>query len=176
MRVFGIGGWSGSGKTTLIERVAPCLIGRGRTVSVIKHAHHGFDLDRPGKDSYRHREAGALEVLITSGERWALMHEMRGGGEPTLAQCVERMAPCDLILVEGYKATPIPKLEVWRAATGKPPLFPDDLSIVAVATDSTGALPSIAPGRALAIVSLEDIEAIATLIERSAGNFPPSID
>lgn len=177
MRLFGFAGWSGSGKTTLIERVVPCLIGRGLTVSVIKHAHHGFDLDRPGKDSYRHREAGALEVLVTSGGRWALMHELRGRPEPTLAECVARMAPCDLVLVEGYKAAPIPKLEVWRAATGKPPMFPDDPSIVVVATDSLDRMGPTKPlEREFAVVALDDIAAITTLVEDRARNLPSGID
>ena len=177
MRVFGIAGWSGSGKTTLIERVVPRLIRGGLTVSVIKHAHHGFDLDRPGKDSYRQREAGALEVLVTSGSRWALMHELRGEPEPTLAESIARLTPCDLVLVEGYKTVPIPKLEVWRAATGKPQLFPEDPSIVAVATDSIGQLPAgMAPGRQVEALPLDDIEAITTLILQKARNLQPGID
>jgi len=177
MRVFGIAGWSGSGKTTLIERVVPCLMRRGLTVSVIKHAHHGFDLDRPGKDSYRQREAGAIEVLVTSGERWALMHELRGAPEPTLAESVGRMTPCDIVLVEGYKTVPIPKLEVWRAATGKPQIFPGDPAIVAVASDSLDCLPpGTAPDREIALLSLADTEAITTFIERNARIWAPSID
>ena len=175
MRVIGIAGWSGSGKTTLIERVVPVLIGRGLDVSVIKHAHHGFDLDRPGKDSYRHREAGAKEVLITSGGRWALMHELRGAAEPTLAECLARMCPCDLVLVEGYKALPIPKLEVWRAANGKPPLFPDDPSIIGLATDSVPPLQTQASPPLPKIVPLDDAGAIATFVDHNALEFPPSV-
>ena len=101
-RVFGFAGWSGSGKTTLIEQVIPCLIARGLTVSLVKHAHHAFDVDYPGKDSYRHREAGCSEVLVTSSRRWALVHELRGAPELTLAETLERLSPCDLVLIEGY--------------------------------------------------------------------------
>ncbi|HZX31976.1 MAG TPA: molybdopterin-guanine dinucleotide biosynthesis protein B [Rhodocyclaceae bacterium] len=135
MKAFGIAGYSGSGKTTLLEKLIPQLTGRGLKVSVIKHAHHGFDIDRPGKDSYRHREAGATEVLISCGERWALMHELRREQEPSLADLLSRLAPCDLVLVEGFKNEPIPKLEVYRPANGKPPLYPEREDIVAVASD-----------------------------------------
>ncbi|MGE5492035.1 MAG: molybdopterin-guanine dinucleotide biosynthesis protein B [Actinomycetota bacterium] len=135
MKAFGIAGYSGSGKTTLLEKLIPELTGRGLKVSVIKHAHHGFDIDRPGKDSYRHREAGATEVLISCGERWALMHELRTEAEPSLADLLGRLAPCDLVLVEGFKTEPIPKLEVYRPANGKPPLYPERKDIVAVASD-----------------------------------------
>lgn len=135
MKAFGIAGYSGSGKTTLLEKLIPQLTARGIKVSVIKHAHHGFDIDRPGKDSYRHREAGATEVLISCGERWALMHELRREKEPSLAELLGRLAPCDLVLVEGFKTEPIPKLEVYRPANGKPPLYPERKDIVAVASD-----------------------------------------
>ncbi|MFA7666932.1 MAG: molybdopterin-guanine dinucleotide biosynthesis protein B [Burkholderiaceae bacterium] len=134
-RVFGFAGWSGAGKTTLIEGLIPRLVGRGMKVSLLKHAHHGFDLDQPGKDSFRHRQAGASEVLIGSARRWALMHELRDEAEPALAQLLARLSPCDLVLVEGYKRAPIPKLEVHRPALGKPLLQPDDPYIVAVAAD-----------------------------------------
>ncbi|MBS1189065.1 MAG: molybdopterin guanine dinucleotide biosynthesis accessory protein MobB [Rhodocyclaceae bacterium] len=136
MRVFGIAGYSGSGKTTLLERLIPRLTARGLRVSVIKHAHHGFDIDRPGKDSYRHREAGATEVLLSCGQRWALMHELRDAAEPTLGELLDRLAPCDLVLVEGFKNEPIPKLEVYRPDHGKPPLYPERDDIVAVASDA----------------------------------------
>ena len=136
MKVFGIAGYSGSGKTTLLEKLIPALIRRGLKVSVIKHAHHGFDIDRPGKDSYRHREAGASEVLLACGERWALMHERRDAPEPTLADLLARLAPCDLVLIEGFKQEPVPKLEVYRPENGKPPLYPERQDIVAVATES----------------------------------------
>jgi molybdopterin-guanine dinucleotide biosynthesis adapter protein len=136
MRVFGFAGFSGSGKTTLIEQLIPVFRGEGLTVSLIKHAHHEFDVDQPGKDSYRHRQAGCQEVLLTSHLRWALMHELRGAPELTLAAAMARLSPCDLVLVEGFKDAPIPKLEVYRAGLGKPLLHPHDTHIVAVATDS----------------------------------------
>ena len=136
MKVFGFAGYSGSGKTTLIEQLIPSFAGRGLKVSVIKHAHHSFDIDQPGKDSYRHREAGAAEVLLTSANRWVLMHELRGGPEPGLREQLRLISPCDLVLVEGYKFADIPKVEVHRQATGKPLLHPDDPNIVAVASDA----------------------------------------
>lgn len=136
MRVFGFAGYSGSGKTTLIEQLIPRFVIRGLRVSLIKHAHHLFEIDRPGKDSYRHREAGASEVLITSDQRWVLMHELRGAPEPALAQQLERFSPCDLVLVEGYKHAAIPKIEIHRPSIGKPMLHPSDPNIVAVACDS----------------------------------------
>lgn len=135
MIVYGIAGWSGSGKTTLIEKLIPCLTARGVAVSVIKHAHHGFDLDRPGKDSFRHREAGATQVLMLSNDRWVLMHELRGAPEPTLDEQLRLLAPCDLVLIEGYKAAPVPKIEVHRPEHGKPPLWIDNPHVVAVATN-----------------------------------------
>jgi molybdopterin-guanine dinucleotide biosynthesis adapter protein len=164
MRVFGFAGWSGSGKTTLIEQVVPKLVARGVRVSLIKHAHHRFDVDRAGKDSYRHRHAGCSEVLVTSRERWALMHELRGGRELTLAETLARLSPCDLVLIEGYKAAPIPKLEVWRPAAGKPLLYPRDPHIIGIATDSLEPLPPTGCGRELIRMKLEDTEAIATLV------------
>jgi len=135
MKLFGLAGWSGSGKTTLMKALLPELIGRGVTVSTIKHAHHSFDVDQPGKDSYEHRRAGATEVLVASANRWALMHELRGDGEPGLDALVERMAAVDLLLVEGFKRHPHPKLEIHRPGNGKPLLCPDDPHIVAVASD-----------------------------------------
>ncbi len=135
MKVIGFAGYSGSGKTTLVTRVVPILVGAGLKVSVLKHAHHGFDVDQPGKDSHRFREAGAQEVLVGSGARWALMHELRGAPEPPLGSLIARLSPCDLVLVEGYKRATIPKIEVWRQATGSPRLWPDDRDIVAVASD-----------------------------------------
>ncbi len=135
MKIFGIAGFSGSGKTTLMERMLPAFVLEGLTVSVIKHAHHLFDVDRPGKDSYRHREAGATEVLITGGERWVLMHELRGQPEQTLEQMIKHFSPCDIVLVEGFKNEPIPKLEVHRAASGRPLLYASDPDVVAIATD-----------------------------------------
>jgi molybdopterin-guanine dinucleotide biosynthesis adapter protein len=140
-RILGIAGYSGSGKTTLLEKVIPILRQDGLRISVIKHAHHDFDIDRPGKDSFRHREAGAQEVLIVSGHRWALMHELRDEPEPSLDELVNRLSPCDLLLVEGYKFSDIPKLEIHRTATGHPLLHPDDANIIAVVTDSKADFP-----------------------------------
>jgi molybdopterin-guanine dinucleotide biosynthesis adapter protein len=141
-------------------------------VSLIKHAHHGFDVDQPGKDSYRHRKAGCAEVLVTSGERWALMHELRGGAELTLDETLAKLSPCDLVLVEGYKAAPIPKLEIWRAAAGKPLLYPRDPWILAVATDTPELLPPLPAGRTLAVLALDDLASIATLAQREARTLP----
>ena len=131
MKIFGFAGWSGSGKTTLIERLIPLFVARGLTVSLIKHAHHTFDMDQPGKDSYRHRHAGCTEVLVSSSRRWALMHELRGAPEPGLASSSKQMSPCDLLLVEGFKREPMPKLEVYRAPVGEPLIHPHDPNIVA---------------------------------------------
>ena len=136
MRIFGFAGWSGSGKTTLIEQLIPRFVQRGLRVSLIKHAHHTFDVDQPGKDSYRHRQAGAAEILVTSSRRWVMMHELRGAHEPSFEDQVKRISPCDLLLVEGFKHAPIPKLEVWRKETGEPLLHPNDPHIVAVASDA----------------------------------------
>lgn len=135
MKVFGFAGWSGSGKTTLIEQLIPRFVGRGLKVSLIKHAHHTFDVDHPGKDSYRHRQAGCHEVMVSSGKRWVLMHELRGEPEPSIEDQIRRMTPCDLLLIEGYKTYPMPKLEIYREANGKPMLYPDDHQIVAAASD-----------------------------------------
>lgn len=135
-QVLGIVGWSGAGKTTLIAALLPLLRARGLAVSTIKHAHHGFDIDRPGKDSHRHREAGAQEVLIASAGRWVLMHE-NAGPEPELNELLTRLAPVDLVLVEGFKSHPGPKLEVYRSVLGKPPLWPERPDIAAVASDRT---------------------------------------
>jgi molybdopterin-guanine dinucleotide biosynthesis protein B len=157
MKLFGFAGYSGSGKTTLIERLIPLFVREGLKLSVIKHAHHDFDLDTPGKDSYRHREAGASEVIVSGGHRWVLMHELRGAPEPTLEQQLARLAPCDLVLVEGYKHYPIPKIEVWRRAAGKPLLFPSDRHVIAVASDTPleTALPQF---------GLDDVEDIAAFV------------
>ena len=136
MKVFGFAGWSGSGKTTLIEKLIPRFVGAGLRVSLIKHAHHTFDVDQPGKDSYRHRHAGASEVMVTSSRRWVLMHELRGAAEPSFEAQLARLSPCDLVIVEGFKHAAIPKLEVWRRATGEALLHPNDPHIVAIATDT----------------------------------------
>lgn len=161
VRLFGISGYSGAGKTTLIERLLPLLGARGLRVSVIKHTHHEFDIDQPGKDSYRHRGAGAAEVLLAGGKRWALLHEVRAEPAPSLLQLATRLAPCDLILVEGFKREPIPKIEVFRPATGKPPLWLNDASILAVASDQPCPAPLQPPPRWL---SLHDCEEIARYI------------
>ncbi|MBN9563648.1 MAG: molybdopterin-guanine dinucleotide biosynthesis protein B [Alphaproteobacteria bacterium] len=135
VKVLGVIGWSGSGKTTLLTALLPLLRASGLTVSTVKHAHHGFDMDRPGKDSFRHREAGAQEVLVVSGSRWALLHEV-AGPEPPLEALLARLAPVDLVLVEGFKTHPYPKLEVHRPELGKPPIWPEQRDVVAVATDA----------------------------------------
>lgn len=160
MKVFGLRGWSGSGKTTLLVRLIPELVGRGVSVSTVKHAHHGFDVDQKGKDSFRHREAGATEVMVSSARRFALMHERRGGTEATLEELLTRMSPVDLVLVEGYKEQPHDKLEVWRAATEKPLLAGADPHVVAVAT--TDPLPP----QPVPVLDLNDVNAIADFIVR----------
>lgn len=141
MKVFGFTGYSGAGKTTLIEQLIPRFVMHGLRVSLIKHAHHHFDIDRPGKDSFRHREAGASEVMLVSDQRWVLMHELRGEPEPLLEAQLLRFSPCDLVLVEGYKFTGIPKIEVHRPANGKPLIYTDGLNIVALASDVKFELP-----------------------------------
>jgi molybdopterin-guanine dinucleotide biosynthesis protein B len=136
MKIFGFAGWSGSGKTTLIEKLIPLFTARGISVSLLKHAHHTFEIDQPGKDSFRHRKAGCTEVLVTSSRRWALIHELRGAPEPGLQALIERMSPCDLLLVEGFKREAIPKLEVYRAEVGEPLIHPNDANVVAIASDA----------------------------------------
>lgn len=145
MKVIGFAGWSGSGKTTLVEQVIGLLEARGLVVSLIKHAHHDFDIDYPGKDSWRHRHAGCREVLVTGGKRWAVMHELRGRDELSLKEALAQLSPCDLVLVEGFKRQPIPKIEIYRAEIGKPLLFMDDPNIIAVASDvpQTTSLPQL---------------------------------
>ncbi len=162
MKLFGVAGWSGSGKTTLLVRLIPELVGRGLRVSTIKHAHHAFDVDQPGKDSFRHREAGATEVLIGSANRWALMHELRGDPELTLADMIARMSPVDLLIIEGFKHGPHPKLEVWRESVGKPLLQPNDPTIRAVVSDGS------AQGLAVPVLSLEDVAGVADFIMGAA--------
>lgn len=168
MRVFGFAGFSGSGKTTLIEKLVPHFVARGSRISLIKHAHHGFDVDRPGKDSYRHREAGCAEVLATSSRRWALMHELRGAPEPRLDALIGHLSPCDLVLVEGFKREAVPKLEVHRSANvGEDLLFPHDPHIVAIATDAS-------VETALPVFGLGNIEAIANFVMQHAQRVQPS--
>jgi len=169
MKIFGFAGWSGSGKTTLIERLIPVLVRRGARVSLVKHAHHEFDIDQPGKDSWRHRQAGCTEVLVSSGVRWALMHELRGTAELTLPQALEALAPCDLVLVEGYKTFPLPKLEVWRPEVGKALLHPGDTRITGLATDDLGAARAVT---ALPVFALDDVDAIATFVVENAVKWP----
>jgi len=135
LKVFGIAGYSGSGKTTLLENIIPLFIRAGLRTAVIKHVHHAFDLETPGKDSWRHREAGAQQVMIASQRRWALLRELREAPEPELPELLQRLDPCDIVLIEGFKRQPIPKLEVHRAAAHKPALFPDDPYVIAIATD-----------------------------------------
>src|ERR1700750_1317765 len=161
MKVIGLSGWSGAGKTTLLTRVIPHLLGQGLRVSVIKHAHHEFDVDVPGKDSWVHRQSGATEVLVSSSQRWALMHELRGADEPRLPELLAKLSPVDLVIVEGFKREPHRKIEVHRAANGKPLLFPDDPGIVGIATDA-------AVETRLPTVHFDDIPAVAALLLRSA--------
>jgi molybdopterin-guanine dinucleotide biosynthesis protein B len=161
MKVIGLAGWSGAGKTTLLTRLIPHLMAQGLRVSVIKHAHHSFDVDVPGKDSWVHRQSGAAEVLVSSGQRWALMHELRGADEPKLPELLAKMSRVDLVLIEGFKREPHRKIEVFRAANGKPVLFPDDPGIVGIASDTR--LETELP-----IVDLDDIPAIAAMMQASA--------
>ena len=158
MRIIGLAGWSGSGKTTLITKLIPCLRARGVKVSTLKHAHHGFDMDKPGKDSFMHREAGATEVIVSSARRWAILHELRDEGEWDFRALVAKMSPVDLVLVEGFKRDAFPKLEIHRVANGKPLLYPQDPHIVAVASDT--ALPEVK----LPVLDLNTIEPIADLL------------
>jgi molybdopterin-guanine dinucleotide biosynthesis adapter protein len=161
MKVIGLAGWSGAGKTTLLSRIIPHFREQGLRVSVIKHAHHSFDVDVPGKDSWVHRQSGAEEVLVSSGLRWALMHELRGAGEPGLPELLEKMSRVDLVVVEGFKSEPHRKIEVHRAANGKALLFPGDPAIAGLATDT-------AVETALPVAHLDDIPAIAAMLQRSA--------
>ncbi len=163
MRIFGLAGWSGSGKTTLIVKLLPVLVARGLTVSTMKHAHRGFQVDRPGKDSYEHRAAGATEVLVTSSSRWALMHENRDTPEPAVEDLAARMTPVDLLLIEGFKKHRHDKLEIYRPAIGKPMLCRGDRSVVALAADRP--LRAEDPdGRPLPVYDLDDVAAIADFI------------
>jgi molybdopterin-guanine dinucleotide biosynthesis protein B len=158
LKVIGLAGWSGAGKTTLVAKLIPLLAARGLAVSTLKHAHHDFDIDQPGKDSFRHREAGAREVMVASAKRWALMHELRDEAEPDLETLLARLAPVDLVLVEGFKRGRLPKIEVHRVGNGKPFLFPNDPGIVALASDAP---PPFGP---LPRLHLDDVAAIADLV------------
>ena len=162
MRIIGLAGWSGSGKTTLITKLIPLLVACRLRVSTLKHAHHGFDLDQPGKDSFFHRAAGATEVIISSARRWAILHELREEPEWDLAALVKKISPVDLVLVEGFKRDKFPKLEIHRIANGKPLLHTEDPHIVAVASDSA------VPAARVPVVDLNDIELIADLLLKHA--------
>ena len=162
MRIIGLAGWSGSGKTTLVTAVIPVLVRRGLKVATVKHAHHEFDIDQPGKDSWLHRQAGASEVAIVSSRRWAMVHELGDEPEPALGDVLEKLSPVDLVIVEGFKRHAHPKLEVYRAAVGKPLLHPDDDCIVAVATDA--ALPQAS----VPVLMLADIGGIANVLQAEA--------
>jgi molybdopterin-guanine dinucleotide biosynthesis adapter protein len=161
MKVIGLAGWSGAGKTTLLARLIPHFVAEGLRVSAIKHAHHEFDIDVPGKDSWVLRHAGAAEVLVSSRQRFALMHELRGAAEPTVSELLSKMSPVELVIIEGYKTDRHPKIEVHRAANGKEWLFPDDPAVVGIASDieTTTELP---------FVHLDDIPAVAAMMRRSA--------
>ncbi len=161
MKVIGLAGWSGAGKTTLLTRTIPHLLKLGVRLSVIKHAHHSFDVDVPGKDSWLHRQAGATEVLVSSASRWALMHELREAEEPRLGELLRKMSPVDLVIVEGFKGEPHCKIEVYRAANGKPLLFPHDPAIVGIAADTEleTSLPT---------AHLDDVETVAAMMRQAA--------
>lgn len=156
--VIGLAGWSGSGKTTLITKLIPLLGQRGIKVATLKHAHHAFDVDQPGKDSYEHRKAGAVEVIVSSARRWVQMHEVGTGTEATLPELLRRLSPCDVVLVEGFKSAPHPKLEVFRAEVGKSPLHPEDKRIVAIASDQAF------PNAGIPVVDINDIDAVADML------------
>ena len=162
MKLIGLAGWSGAGKTTLLTRLIPCLAARGIGVSTLKHAHHRFDVDTPGKDSWLHREAGARQVLVSSEHRWALMTENRGAPEPGLRVLLGRLSPVDLVIIEGFKRDDHPKIEVHRAANGKPWIHPEDPHVAAVASDTRP------PGTDLPWSPLDDVEAVADLVQRFA--------
>lgn len=163
--VLGVSGFSGSGKTTLIEKLVPRLVSAGLRVSLIKHAHHDFDVDQPGKDSWRHRMAGCTEVLVSSARRWALMHELRSEPEPALEALLQRLGPSDLVLVEGYKHTPMPRIEVHRREGNRPLLYLNDPNVIAIATDEV--LDTTLPQ-----FPLDDVEAIAGFVVKLASALP----
>jgi molybdopterin-guanine dinucleotide biosynthesis adapter protein len=162
MRVIGLAGWSGSGKTTLLTKVIPRIVARGLTASTLKHAHHAFDVDQPGKDSHSHRMAGATEVLVGAASRWALVHELRDETEPSIGALLRKLSPVDLVLIEGYKRERHPKLEVHRAAVGKPLLHPEDPAIVAIASDAP------LPAAGVPVVDLDDVDGIVDILLRHA--------
>ncbi|WP_366556607.1 molybdopterin-guanine dinucleotide biosynthesis protein B [Aquibaculum sediminis] len=169
MKVIGLAGWSGAGKTTLVCKLIPALRRRGVSISTIKHAHHAFDVDKPGKDSYEHRAAGATEVLVSSGKRWALMHELREEAEPTVEELLGRLSPVDLAIIEGFKREGHDKLEVWRRSIDKPLLAGEDPRVVAICSD--GPVPEAAelPGGPRPVLDLNDVDAIADFILAHCG-------
>jgi molybdopterin-guanine dinucleotide biosynthesis adapter protein len=158
MRIIGLAGWSGSGKTTLLAKIIPRLVVRGYSVSTVKHAHHGFDVDTPGKDSHTHRTAGATEVLVASARRWALMHELRDEPEPSIYDLLPRMSPVDLVLIEGFKAARHTRIEVYRRAVGKPPFHPDSPHVAGIVSDMAF------PNAGLPVVDIDDIEGVVELV------------
>jgi molybdopterin-guanine dinucleotide biosynthesis protein B len=158
MRILGFAGWSGSGKTTLLAKVIPRLVARGLTVSTVKHAHHGFDVDRPGKDSHTHRAAGATEVLVASGKRWALMHELRAASEPTIYDLLQKMAPVDFVLIEGFKSALHARIEVFRKEVGKPPFHPENPQVAGIVSDTPF------PHAGVPVVDINDTEAVVELV------------
>lgn len=158
MRILGFAGWSGSGKTTLLAKVIPRLVARGLTVSTVKHAHHGFDVDTPGKDSHTHRLAGATEVLVASAKRWALMHELRQESEPTIYELLQRMSPVDLVLIEGFKSARHVRIEVFRKSIGKAPFHPENPQVAGIVSD----MPF--PDAAVPVVHIDDIEGVVELV------------
>ena len=162
MRLYGVVGWKNAGKTGLMERLVAEITGRGFSVSTVKHAHHSFDVDHPGKDSFRHRDAGAREVLLASGNRFALMHELRGDAEPPLADLLTRLSPVDLVLIEGYKRDSHPKIEAHRAVTGNPLIAPQDPTVRALASDTPLDLDR-------PVFDLDDTAAIADFILAEVG-------
>lgn len=162
MKIYGVTGWKNSGKTTLVERLVTEIIGRGFSVSTIKHTHHRFDIDHEGRDSHRHRLAGAHEVLVSSRARWALIHELRDEPEPSLEDLLARLSPCDLVIIEGYKRDRHPKIEVHRKETGTSPIARDDPTIRLIATDTPLDIPT--PQK-----SLDDISDIATFVLTETG-------
>lgn len=163
MRIYGVTGWKNSGKTSLMERLVVDITARGLSVSTVKHAHHSFDVDHPGKDSHRHRVAGARQVLLASRNRWALMHELRGEAEPALGDLLAQLAPVDLVLIEGYKRDSHPKVEAHRVATGQPLIARDDQTIRAVASDT------VPEGLSVPVLHLDDTRAITEFILREVG-------
>lgn len=176
MKVIGLAGWSGAGKTTLVCALIPALRRRGLSVSTIKHAHHAFDVDTPGKDSYEHRAAGAGEVLVSSGQRWALMHELRGAPEPRVEDLLQKLTPVDLVIVEGFKREGHEKLEVFRRSVGKPLLAAEDPQVVAICSD--GPLPeaSSLPGGPRPVLDLDDVEAVADFLVAHCGLAPTAAE